>query len=104
MKDFRRILSLVLVLCLCFSLTAMASAEETEAHNHESENNLVWHLSEDGALTIGGTGRFCTLNSVEEQPWAEVREQIVSVHFDPDAPVIAKDIAYWFTGCTNLVR
>ena len=103
MKNFRRILSLVLVLCLCFSLTAMVSAEETEAHNHESENNLVWHLSEDGALTIGGTGRFCTLNSAEEQPWAEVREQIVSVHFDPDAPVIAKDIAYWFAGCTNLV-
>jgi len=34
----------------------------------------------------------------EEEPDEEDDEP-----FDPDAPVIAKDIAYWFTGCTNLV-
>ena len=102
MTNFRRVLSLVLVLCLCSSLMVGVSAEEI-TDNHESENNLVWHLSEDGTLTMGGTGRFCTLNSAEEQPWAEVREQIISVHFDPDAPVLVGNIAYWFADCVNLV-
>jgi len=99
----RKLLALLLVFCLCFSLVVQASAEEA-SHNHESENQLIWSFDEAyGELYISGTGTVDPISSADEQPWAQYREQIQYVYIDQEAMYFVEDIAYWFSGCTNLV-
>ena len=97
----KKLLALFLVFCLCFSLAVCASAEETA---HDYENQLIWSFDEDcGELFISGTGTVDPISSADEQPWAQYREQIRYVYIDQEAMYFVEDIAYWFSGCTNLV-
>ena len=98
----RKLLALFLVFCLCFSLVVQVSAEEA-SHDHESENQLIWSFDEEyGELYISGTGTVDPIHSTDEQPWAQYREQIQYVYIDQEAMCFVEDIAYWFSGCTNL--
>ena len=69
-----------------------------------SDNCLVWDFDEDnGILTISGTGTVPAIHSPDEQPWASIRERISYVQIDMGAKYFVDDIAYWFSGCTNLL-
>lgn len=117
MKHVKRILALLLALCLCLSFASAAEITETD-HDHgagaaelevvedtsptEVPDKMTWELDASGTLWIGGTGIIIPIHSAEEQPWAKVRTQIETVRFRSSAHLLIEDIAYWFSGCTNL--
>ena len=94
---FRKLTALFLVLCMMLSLGVSAFAAEKTPTGY-----LTWTLDDSGALTISGNGRIAAFTSAEDQPWHEMRENITSVKFDPGAHMIVPDVAFWFSGCTNL--
>ena len=82
--------------------TAAASAAEPDAAGTIGQSDLTWTLR-DGVLTIGGTGSVEPFASKDDQPWAEVREDIQEVWFEDMGAVSIPDLAYWFTDCVNLI-
>ena len=94
---FRKLTALFLVLCMILSLSVAAFAAEKTPTGH-----LTWTLDDSGTLSISGNGRIAAFTSAEDQPWHEMRENITSVKFDPGAHLIVPDVAFWFSGCTNL--
>ena len=94
---FRKQTALFLVLCMMLSLSVSAFAAEKTPTGY-----LTWTLDDSGALTISGNGRIAAFTSADDQPWHEMRENITSVKFDPGAHMIVLDVAFWFSGCTNL--
>ena len=80
---------------------ATASTAEPDAAGTIGQSDLTWTLR-DGVLTIGGTGSVETFTSKDDQPWAEVREDITQVWFEDMGAVSIPDLAYWFTDCVNL--
>ena len=97
MKNFKKFTAFVLALCMLFSLSISAFAADKPTSGY-----LSWELRSDGTLYISGNGRIVPFSSAEDQPWAAMREEITSVQFDPSAHMIVSDVAYWFSGCTNL--
>ena len=97
MKNFKKFTAFVLALCMLFSLSISAFAAEKTPTGY-----LTWALDDSGTLTISGNGRIAAFTSAEDQPWHEMRESITSVKFDPGAHMIVPDVAFWFSGCTNL--
>ena len=67
-----------------------------------SGGRMTWEL-DNGTLWIGGYGLVKPISSADEQPWADVRNEITDVRFHADAHLIIESIAYWFADCTNLV-
>ena len=94
---FRKLTALFLVLCMMLSLSVSVFAAEKTPTGY-----LTWMLDDSGTLTISGNGRIVAFTSAEDQPWHEMRESITSVKFDPGAHMIVPDVAFWFSGCTNL--
>ena len=94
---FRKLTALFLVLCMMLSLSVSAFAAEKTPTGY-----LTWTLDDSGTLSISGNGRIAAFTSAEDQPWHEMRENITSVKFDPGAHMIVPDVAFWFSGCTNL--
>ena len=97
MKNFKKFTAFVLALCMLFSLSISAFAAEKTPTGY-----LTWTLDDSGTLSISGNGRIAAFTSAEDQPWHEMRENITSVKFDPGAHMIVPDVAFWFSGCTNL--
>ena len=97
MKNFKKFTAFVLALCMLFSLSISAFAAEKMPTGY-----LTWTLDDSGTLTISGNGRIAAFTSADDQPWHEMRENITSVKFDPGAHMIVPDVAFWFSGCTNL--
>ena len=94
---FRKLTALFLVLCMMLSLSVSAFAAEKTPTGY-----LTWMLDDSGTLIVSGNGRIAAFTSAEDQPWHEMRENITSVKFDPGAHMIVPDVAFWFSGCTNL--
>ena len=94
---FRKLTALFLVLCMMLSLGVSAFAAEKTPTGY-----LTWTLDDSGTLSISGNGRIAAFTSADDQPWHEMRESITSVKFDPGAHMIVPDVAFWFSGCTNL--
>ena len=97
MKLLRKFTALLLALCILFSLSLSAFAAEENTSGY-----LAWELDESGTLHISGRGKLAPFTSADDQPWASLREEIVAVQLDPGAYMIIPDVAYWFSGCTNL--
>ena len=90
--------------CTCGSTdmaTSTAAAAEPDAAGTIGQSDLTWTLR-DGVLTIGGAGSVEPFTSRDDQPWAEVREEIREVWFEDMGAVSIPDLAYWFTDCVNL--
>ena len=79
-----------------------ASTVETAEQGPQIPDRMTWTLDEDGTLRIGGKGIVRPITSADQQPWANVREQIKEVYFEDDARLMIESIAYWFDGCANL--
>ena len=97
MKNFKKFTAFVLALCMLFSLSISAFAAEKTPTGY-----LTWTLDDSGTLIVSGNGRIAAFTSADDQPWHEMRENITGVKFDPGAHMIVPDVAFWFSGCTNL--
>ena len=122
MKKFKQFIAFVLTLCMLFSLSVAAFAAEADEHTiYDSapdeepvvsseaatsgtiqNSGIRWSLDEKGWLTISGSGEAPVFTSVDDQPWAAVRDQITEVWFEDVETLTIPDLAYWFEGCVNL--
>lgn len=81
--------------------------EADSASENQCGESLYWELSEDGVMTISGTGKMWDFrNDAEyfdyhECPWKEQKEEIKSVVFEPGISYIG---AYAFAECENLTQ
>ena len=98
----KRIILLLTALCLLCSAIPMAMATETEEATQPAEEleycgeNLTWELK-DGVLIFTGYGRMDDFP--DNAPWADRRDEIVSVVFMGDVTYIGER-AFW--DCDNL--
>ena len=69
-----RILSALLALAMLFAL--MPTAAFADDSNNKCGENLTWELSEDGTLTISGSGKMADYDDPNSQPWAGQRDNI----------------------------
>ena len=91
------------MLAMLLTLAVLASLFSVGTQAAQTEPELEWSLTE-GVLTIDGHGTPAVFTSPDDQPWAEVRSQILHVHIDEDCGLNPENIAYWFAGCTNLLE
>lgn len=76
MKSIKRII--VLILCLCVGIGCAVPAFAADGDIVASGNcgeNLEWELTEEGILTISGTGAMVSA------PWYDIKDQIKSLVF-----------------------
>ena len=69
-----RLLSALLALAMLFAL--MPTAAFADDSNNKCGENLTWELSEDGTLTISGSGKMADYDDPNSQPWAGQRDNI----------------------------
>ena len=69
-----RLLSALLALAMLFAL--MPTAAFADDGNNKCGENLTWELSEDGTLTISGSGKMADYDDPNSQPWAGQRDNI----------------------------
>jgi hypothetical protein len=77
--------------------------EAPEVTEVPDNSPFSWEIDADGTLYISGSGYVDPFYSPDDQPWADVRNDIVAVVIDDYDGLTASNIAYWFSGCTNLV-
>ena len=78
MKNTRKVLAIIMVVAMCFSMfshTAFANA--TTVAEGTAGESVTWVLTDDGVLTISGTGEMNT--DWYSPPWKEYNESITEV-------------------------
>ena len=73
MKNTRKVLAIIMVVAMCFSMfshTAFANA--TTIAEGTAGESVTWVLTDDGVLTISGTGAMNT--DWYSPPWKEYNE------------------------------
>lgn len=78
MKNIRKVLAIIMAVAMCFSMfshTAFANA--TTVAEGTAGENVTWVLTDDGVLTISGTGEINT--EWYAPPWKEYNESITEV-------------------------
>ena len=61
--------------------------------------NLTWALTDDGVLTISGTGEMADYPNFPDVPWYDDREKIMTAVIEPGVTNICR---FAFFGCKNL--
>ncbi len=95
----KNILGLIVFLCL-FSFTGKAALTSYAESSGEYGDNLTWTLSDDGTLTISGTGPMKDIGSSENPPWEADREKITKAVIEDGVTSLGD---YAFKGCSNLI-
>lgn len=78
MKNIRKVLAIIMAVAMCFSMfshTAFANA--TTVAEGTAGESVTWVLTDDGVLTINGTGEMDT--EWYAPPWKEYNESITEV-------------------------
>lgn len=116
MKKGKKILSILLSMILVLGLVPAdgagfvlekmgawieVQAAETVSASGTCGDNLTWELSEDGVLTISGTGEMDDWNGTWRSPWYNNRDQITEVCIESGVTSLGSDA---FIACNNLVN
>ena len=100
MKNTRKVLAIIMVVAMCFSMfshTAFANA--TTIAEGTADESVTWVLTDDGVLTISGTGEMNT--DWYSPPWKEYNESITEVVVEEGITKIS-DSAFCYA--ENLVK
>ena len=100
MKNTRKVLAIIMVVAMCFSMfshTAFANA--TTIAEGTAGESVTWVLTDDGVLTISGTGAMNT--DWYSPPWKEYSESITEVVVEEGITKIS-DSAFCYA--ENLVK
>lgn len=93
----RRIKRFLPIFCLILALVCTdVSAEGTVTASGSCGDNLAWELSDNGVLTIAGTGNMFDYNGATGGPWSQHAESITSVVVEEGVTGIG---SWAFTGC-----
>lgn len=82
------------------SIAPAAETETVELASGSCGTNLTWRLTDDGVLTISGTGAMTTYSSSNAAPWNSYKNSITSLVVESGVTTIG---AYAFYGCNQLV-
>ena len=101
----KRLLSILLAAVMVLTMLPLGLVETAwAASSGTCGDKLTWSLSDDGTLTISGTGKmaeYSDWNSENLTPWYDVREQVKTV-FIKDS---VTSIGNWaFYGCVKLTN
>ncbi len=78
MKNTRKVLAIIMVVAMCFSMFShTAFANVTTIADGTAGESVTWVLTDDGVLTISGTGEMDT--EWYAPPWKEYNESITEV-------------------------
>ena len=102
------LLTLALLLCLCPVVAAGTGGDDelpeipVDGNKQKCGDDLYWSFnSSTGTLTITGSGAMDDYASLDDQPWAAVRDQIKKISL----PERLQDIGTWaFSGCRGLTN
>ncbi|MGM9551562.1 MAG: leucine-rich repeat domain-containing protein [Clostridia bacterium] len=94
----KKFLCTILTICMVFS-TVFAVPAFAETASGECGENLTWVLTDDGTLTISGSGDMTSWTSTSSVPWISYRSAITSVVIDSGVTSIG---TYAFYNCTGL--
>ncbi len=87
-KRSRRIFSIIMAVALCFSMVDLSGVAEAVAEkvapptSGTCGENLTWKFTEDGTLTISGTGEmrdYIKIDNTNSRPWHYYRKKIKTV-------------------------
>ena len=94
----KKLLSILALLCLTVSSAwaDVVASGNCGTTGHESE--VTWTLTDDGVLTISGTGDMANYAS-GSAPWYSNRNMVKSVVIEDDVTTIGEDAFYY---CSNL--
>ena len=93
----KRSISLFLVNCMVITLVSFAlPAKATVVNSGSCGDNVSWALTDDGTLTIAGTG---TMSTSTPSPWFDYRKSITTLLIE-DGVTSISDAA--FQNCINL--
>lgn len=99
MKWIRKVVSEILILCIAFfALPVQVFAEETLIASGTCGENAVWNLTEDGTITISGTGEMVSCYNTS-CPWGSYRKLIKKAIVEDGITTIG---SYAFRQCENL--
>ncbi len=93
-----KLLSLVLAMALVLSLCGLSAFATGAAASGTCGDDLTWTLTEDGVLTISGTGAMEDYEN-SSTPWSDYRNDILKVVLDGNITTIG---AGAFLDCENL--
>ena len=99
MKKLSLVLFAVCTLLLCTVLCAANISAASVVDSGICGDNLTWSLSEDGALTIEGTGETWIWDPYEMAPWHSMCDSITSVTLAEGITAL-NDMA--FAQCSNI--
>ncbi len=101
----RRFWSAVLAIALCVSCFALLSneAHAAELASGTCGDNLAWVLTDDGVLTISGTGEMYNYDSGgNPAPWAAYQDKITSVIVESGVTTIGSKAFYYCQRLTTV--
>lgn len=104
MKKLKRIISLCMVVALLAGYTpSIVQAEEiTTVAGGSCGDNLAWNLSDDGILTISGTGDMTTYRWSSNVPWYNYRTNIKTAVVENGVTSIGNYAFYYCNNLTNI--
>ncbi len=80
MKRIRKSICRLLVICMLVAMLPMSVfAESSEIASGTCGESLIWVLTEDGTLTISGSGEMESYGYVSHVPWYRLADKITSV-------------------------
>lgn len=80
-------------------LNATLHLNPATAASGKCGENLTWALTDDGVLTISGTGEMADYPNFPDVPWYDDREKIMTAVIEPGVTNIC---SFAFFGCKNL--
>ncbi len=96
----RKLCSLLLALCMVLTMIPTAFAATTVASG-DCGDNATWTLTDDGALTISGTGKMGNYHWNVVAPWNNYASDIKKATISNDITTIGNRAFYY---CTNLTE
>ena len=97
----KRLLSLLLALTLVCSLLAFPANAAEVVDSGTCGENVTWVLTDDGVLTISGTGAMEDYANNNQVPWDNSREKIMTAVIEPGVTSIGYGA---FSGCSSLTN
>ena len=87
------------LLAVAMMLALLPTAAFADDGNNKCGENLTWELSEDGTLTISGSGAMADYSGPSSQPWADQRSSINRVVIGDEVTSIGRNA---FANCPGL--
>ncbi|MBR2549703.1 MAG: hypothetical protein IKE92_06780 [Clostridiales bacterium] len=95
----RKLITIILTVVYVFTLFPALESVADRLESGTCGDDLTWTLDDKGKLTISGSGDMYDWKKLNTVPWADYRDDIVSVEFDGDVTSIGYQA---FSMCTNL--